>query len=294
MKPGIFIAVSAIALLVSVSAFGAEPGKIIFSSVSSGQWDIWSIKPDGTDLKQLTHTVEDEHSPAVSPDQKRMVCVVNRQLIVMNIDGTGRKKLPVPRGLYAQPAWSPDEHGIVYVKLKVIPRDSGEIWMIRKTKGRWQDPVRISKHPPMRLSPSFSPDGKRLVYSQFHRDRLLGVIEEIGIYDIKTGKFTAVTNDNADNFEPAWSPSGDFIAYSSTKSGNYDIWIIDLKTGKQRRLTSSPAYDGDPSWSPEGDRIAFVSSRSGTREIWMVFADGKNLKQVTRTKTSCEGVFWAK
>ncbi|MGB9671552.1 MAG: TolB family protein, partial [Candidatus Norongarragalinales archaeon] len=84
-------------------------GRIYFSMNHSGNWDLWSIRPDGTDLKQLTRTAEDEHSPAVSPDGKEILFVDGqRTLWIMNVDGSDRREIPLPKGIYAQPSWSPD------------------------------------------------------------------------------------------------------------------------------------------------------------------------------------------
>ncbi|MFC1858794.1 hypothetical protein ACFL9U_12335 [Thermodesulfobacteriota bacterium] len=272
----------------------AEPGRIIFSSVSSGKWDLWSIKPDGTGLKQITNSLEDEHTPAVSADGKTIACIVDRVVWTMRVDRTERQKLPLPAGIYASPAWTPDGLGIVYVKLTVVPSEASEIWIVKKTGNHWGEPQRITRHPPMRLNPSFSPGGSKLAHAKFERDRLLGVVEEIGVLDLKENKFVEITADGADSFKPMWSPSGDKIAYMSNKSGNYDIWTVHVKTRKQHRLTTDPAYDGDPAWSTDGSQIAFVSSRSGAREIWIMSTDGKKPRQVTKMGTSCEGPSWAK
>jgi Tol biopolymer transport system component len=70
--------------------------------------------------------------------------------------------------------------------------------------------------------------------------------------------------------DPALSPDGTLIAYSSAASGNPDIWMIDFQGGSALRLTDSPAADQHPKWFPDGSQIAFVSSRQGTPGIWSV------------------------
>src|SRR5262245_37980713 len=77
-----------------------------------------------------------------------------------------------------------------------------------------------------------------------------------------------LTSHPADDMSPAWSPDGQMIAFSSTRSGNPDIWVIPANGGEARQLTSHPAPDFEPTWSPDGTQIAFSSTRSGNFDIW--------------------------
>jgi Tol biopolymer transport system component/DNA-binding winged helix-turn-helix (wHTH) protein len=61
--------------------------------------------------------------------------------------------------------------------------------------------------------------------------------------------------------EPTWSPDGRFIAYSSDRSGNLDIWVQPVGEGNPVQVTTSPAHDWQPDYSPQGDRIVFRSER---------------------------------
>ncbi|MFA5034618.1 MAG: FlgD immunoglobulin-like domain containing protein [Candidatus Margulisiibacteriota bacterium] len=90
-----------------------------------------------------------------------------------------------------------------------------------------------------------------------------------------------LTSSDAWDFEPSWSPDGSKLAFSSNRSGDYDIWVMNENGTGLANLTSNPAYDGKPSWSPDGAKIAFVSDRSGNKDIWSMNADGTNLKQLT-------------
>src|SRR5215813_7910311 len=63
--------------------------------------------------------------------------------------------------------------------------------------------------------------------------------------------------------EPAWSPDGNLIAYSSDSSGNFDIWVRPVDEGNPVRVTTSPAHDWQPDWAPVGNRLVFRSERDG-------------------------------
>ena len=63
--------------------------------------------------------------------------------------------------------------------------------------------------------------------------------------------------------DPAFSPDGRFLAYSSDRGGNFDIYVQQLAGGDPVRVTKSPAEDTQPSWSPDGTTLAFRSERDG-------------------------------
>jgi len=84
------------------------------------------------------------------------------------------------------------------------------------------------------------------------------------------GQPRQVTSGDAWQGEPALSPDGTRIAYTSDAAGNLDIYIIDVRGGNPLRLTDDPAPDRSPAWFPDGTAIAFESGRGGTTGIWKV------------------------
>ena len=70
--------------------------------------------------------------------------------------------------------------------------------------------------------------------------------------------------------EPAISPEGNMIAYSSDQSGNPDIWIVHASGGDPLQLTTDPGSDTGPAWFPDGSKIVFTSDRGGERAIWRI------------------------
>jgi Tol biopolymer transport system component/DNA-binding winged helix-turn-helix (wHTH) protein len=63
--------------------------------------------------------------------------------------------------------------------------------------------------------------------------------------------------------EATWSPDGRWIAYSSDRNGNFDIWVKPVAGGASVQVTKSTAHDWQPDWSPEGSQIVFRSERDG-------------------------------
>jgi TolB protein len=72
--------------------------------------------------------------------------------------------------------------------------------------------------------------------------------------------------------EPAWSPDGSRIAFSSKREGSFDVYVMEADGSETRRLTTTSADEGDPTWSPDGRRIVFARGTSG--DLYVVNADG--------------------
>ncbi len=113
---------------------------------------------------------------------------------------------------------------------------------------------------------------------------------DIVMMDMDSRAQHPVTNDAADDENPAWSPGWTELAFQSNRSGNWDIYAIragcDVAALGEaacglRRLTDDPADDLLPAWSPDGRQIAFVSLRAGNADIYVLtLADG-SLRQLT-------------
>jgi Tol biopolymer transport system component len=93
---------------------------------------------------------------------------------------------------------------------------------------------------------------------------------------------TRLTNNPANDSEPAWSPSGTKIAFKSDRDGNAEIYVMNADGSGQANLTNNPSSDYEPDWSPSG-KIAFVSSRDGNRnrQIYVMNADGSGQTRLT-------------
>jgi Tol biopolymer transport system component len=92
-----------------------------------------------------------------------------------------------------------------------------------------------------------------------------------------------LTTDPGQDLRPGWSPDGQWIAFQSSRSGNYDILVMDADGGEQHFVVEDPADDRRPAWSPDGQWIVFDSDRGGNRNLWVVDSAGGNLTQLTDT-----------
>jgi Tol biopolymer transport system component/imidazolonepropionase-like amidohydrolase len=121
------------------------------------------------------------------------------------------------------------------------------------------------------MRPVVSPDGRQLAFAA------LGDIWTMPI----GGSPKRLTDDAFVDTDPAWSPDGTHIAFSSDRAGGMDIWVRDLKTGSDRRLTSLPNADMAAAWSPDGKSIAFVSNADFEQgEVYIVPAEGGEPRRI--------------
>ena len=85
----------------------------------------------------------------------------------------------------------------------------------------------------------------------------------------------ALTSGSFDDREPHWSPDGTRIAFSSDRSGNYDVWVLDVASGQVRQVTRDPANDFFPAWSNDSRELLFVSNRLTAPGVYATTLDGK-------------------
>ncbi len=126
---------------------------------------------------------------------------------------------------------------------------------------------------------AFDINSGRVAYSGLVADRS----REIFYYEPAINNITQVTSDGYTDFDPAWSPDGTKIAYSSVRNSQFDIYIADLLSDTITRLTTNPGDDSHPDWSPDGNRILFHSNRDGEFDIYIINADGTNLGVVANS-----------
>lgn len=106
------------------------------------------------------------------------------------------------------------------------------------------------------------------------------------IWTVPAGGGTArqVTTGPGYHSQPAWSPDGRWLAYTSDVDRNLDVWVLDTRTGERRRITEHGHIDVLPRWSPSGDRILFTSNRGGSFDLWAADPSTGEVRAVTRSE----------
>ncbi|MGB1377617.1 MAG: TolB family protein, partial [Miltoncostaeaceae bacterium] len=85
----------------------------------------------------------------------------------------------------------------------------------------------------------------------------------------------------------AFSGADGRIAFSSNRTGNYEIYSMNPDGSDVRQLTNSPRDDAQVAWSPDGTKIAFASNRTGNDEVYVMNADGSGVVNITQNSGNC-------
>ena len=136
------------------------------------------------------------------------------------------------------------------------------------------------------ISPSWSPDGKKVAYVSFETG-----IAKVFIQDIASGKRESVLSKNTQISSPSWSPDGKYLSLTLYQDGNAEIYIMRLQDRTLTRMTNQFAIDTESSWSPKGNKIIFTSGRSGSPQIYEL--DLRKLNPKAK-RISFEGTYNAK
>ncbi len=137
--------------------------------------------------------------------------------------------------------------------------------------------------------PAWSPDGLKLVFTspcrsmqEMYADALLYILNVDGSNLPPVPLPTVPGGD----FDPAWSPDGKQIAFTSVRTRKMEIYVMNLLDQAVTQLTSHPSTDiqsSQPAWAPDGTRIAYAVKRFGLYQIWLMTSNGKDQEQIVRS-----------
>ena len=260
-----FILVSVIVLVLKLLMVCVNAqAQIAFMSDRDGPFEIYVMDPDGGNLRRLTDNGRNNSGPSWSPDGKRIAF-------------SSRQALPVRHNPFFE-----NHHGVAPHDIYVMDADG-------------ENRKRLTDHPRYDISPSWSPDGRRIAFAS-ERGGPMG----IHVMDTDGGNPQRLTHNPFDEREPSWSADGKRIVFSARRKEHfrghfgltYEIYVMDADGGNEQRLTENRVEDKHPSWSPDGKRIVF--SRSGeqqlhpgalvTSEIYVMDADGGNEQRLTENR----------
>jgi len=124
--------------------------------------------------------------------------------------------------------------------------------------------------------PSWSPDGSRLVFNAPGA----GGLGDIWVINVDGTGLTNITQTPWGDSRPDFSPNGQKIAYTSSRTGNPEIWVMNADGTNPVQITDHPAADAAPDWSPNGQKILFQSTRDDPQQDIYVI-DNKGVHRLT-------------
>jgi Tol biopolymer transport system component len=221
-------------------------GQIVYSSMASGQENIWIMNADGKNQKQLTEEGYNGQ-PSVTADGRYIVYTSIREgtphIWRMNIDGSNQRQLTDQEDYH--PYCSPDGRWVFSYRFTA---DKETIWKVPIDGG---EAVQVTDYPSS--TPVVSPDGKQMVINYFDEQLkrwLYGIIPIEGGKPMKTFDLLNVTR------AVAWTPDGRSLLYASDRNGVPNIWSQPIDGGAAKQLTDF-----------KGDRIYWFSLSRNSKQL---------------------------
>jgi Tol biopolymer transport system component len=205
----------------------------------------------------------------------------DRDIWIMNADGSNPRQLTKSTADEYQPVFSPDGKKILYVSDE---RGSPDIWVMDRDGS---NKTRLTRDKGIERDPAWSPDGKKIVYAALplEADNF-----DLWIMDADGSNKIQLTQTPSNEITPAWSPDGKYIAFASDEGGNLDIYLIDPDGKNRTKLISTAGYEYQPDWSPDGSKIAYTAwgaeESLDQSNIWIANADGSQRIQLTSISPS--------
>ncbi len=260
---------------------------IYFISEIHQSWQLFQINPDGSDLQQTLTTDTDVLSLSLTANGQNLLFTTSDRKIHL-LDLETREKIEIKSGMkgMVDAVLSKDNKSLLFSLSSGGSNDANHIWL---TDLATKKATQLTHMEDMQHSPIWSHDDKYIIFLSGGGKQN----EDIWRLDIKSGSLTQLTAGQLYNFEPACSINNE-IAFSSNRSGNYEIWVMDPFGSSARQLTHNEGMDSQPSWSPEGEDLVFVSNRDGQPALYIMDREGKTNRKISPDGLNCRNPVWGR
>jgi len=261
--------------------------KSIITLLIVGLWILQGLFPMG--IFAQTYTPRSLHNgPSWSPNGYEIAFSAayeeNYDIYTIDIWSGDRQQVSSHPANDLYPTWSPNGQNLAFYSdrpntIGPFPPDT----IIYKVKGLYETYARDG------YRPSWSRDG-RTIAAHFRSEK--------GNYEIylmnREGKDRRpITDNDATDVHPKFSPDGESIVFVSDRDYQPEIYVMKADGSDQLRLTYSPSYDLDPVWSPNSEKIAFISNREGFFDIYTMNKDGSNKVRLTNSPSIDIAPVWS-
>ncbi len=224
-----------------------------------------------------------------SPDAKQLVVVKalgqNWDIHVMNVDGSGARRITDHAGVDYQPTWAPNGSRIAFASV----RDGHQQIYTMRPDG--SELVQLTRGAVHNSEPAWSPDGASIAFRSERERPARGYV-----MNADGSNQRPLVRDTLGSGALAWSPNGAAILFGSTRSGRGEVYALSIAgSAPPAQLTTSPqGHSGLAVWAPDGRKIAFWSSRDGNDEVYVMNADGSNPVNITHNPARDVLVGWTR
>ncbi len=260
-------------------AWSPDGQHIAYVSDGDGQPRLYVMDADGHDKRIVTTALLAFGSTAWLPDGNRILFrsrVLGSPKAALYNRETGESYLLNVTGASDSPVLSsPDSRWLIYVSY----RDGNpRLYMVNpdcndQPKGcRYNEQILLQSGY-VRWPPTWSPDGRHLVFTGITRSDTELYAVEVNCTDAPTDcidKVTQLTDNQADDFAPAWSPDGKTIAFLSDRDGKTSIYLMDSETGLAHRLSEDGFKSNALYWSSDSRQILLESEDGNQSDIYLV------------------------
>jgi TolB protein len=268
-------------------------GSIVFTSDRDGDYDIWTMRGDGSHLRKLTRNRLEDRCPSWSPNGHWIAFtrrnVYPPDVFVMRADGSGQRRVLRLRGGESCPMWSPSSKRLVFVRLdNTLPSPVHAVYT-----------VDVNGHGLRRLTPLNDAwenadwgRNDRIVFESTY-----AIEGRINIWSMRADgsdrrRLTDAPTET--HRHPRWSPDGRQIVFTNDRNGDEELYVMNADGSGMRPVTDNGLNDWDPAWSPDGRKLAFARTVGNRQpEIFIANADGSGERRLTHWRRYDSEPDWA-
>ena len=260
----------------AISGRGNEGGQlspdrkyITFATYKYGGWKVALAKADFTGQKKWSHGRQYTWGASWAPDGKKLVYSKvdtksppyhegDAEVFRMNLDGSGDTNLTKTKGLDHSPDWSPNGEKIVFYS----DRDGNFEIYVMDPDGRNQ--VNLTNTPEVdEFAPSWSPNSRKIAYHSMRKTTTKRYIDTY-VMDTDGKNRKNLTNNGPAKrnayiayykgapptygYQTCWSPKGDKVAFSSRRTGNFELYIANADGSGIKQFTNNGGLNMYPQW----------------------------------------------
>jgi Tol biopolymer transport system component len=267
------------------ATFPGGNGRLVFEHEEPAgdhtQVDVFSVKPDGTGLRQLTDSPDNnEFGPAWNAQGTKIAFWRTKapfgpgSIWVMDADGSNKRRLT--KNVDARdPVWNPDGNRLAYT----CSTHSGDICTLRVSDGG--DRQHVTSSPAGDFEPAWSPDGHYIAFTRSSEQGDPGDVFVVTV-DVKVRNAVRLTHSPDYDHQVGWSPDSSKVVFERDFDRSAAIFVVNADGTNHRRLSPGQHFDLGPAYSPTGKLIAFGSDR-GTDlfpDLWIMRANGTDLRRL--------------